>query len=102
VLRQQILAAALIIAMAAIPEQPWTIQWLRIRPWSKRLDRILVYPTGTLGLERHALAEMILIKLSQESACSVLHDLLMGMAWWCPRTIAHTHQQQALLDSVVI
>jgi hypothetical protein len=26
VLRQQILAAALIIAMAAIPEQPWTIQ----------------------------------------------------------------------------
>jgi len=25
-LRQQILAAALIIAMAAIPEQPWTIQ----------------------------------------------------------------------------
>jgi len=33
-----------------------------------------------LGLERHALAEMILIKLSQESACSVLHDLLMGIA----------------------
>jgi hypothetical protein len=33
-----------------------------------------------LGLERHALAEMIFIKLSQEPACPVLHNLLMGMA----------------------
>jgi hypothetical protein len=33
-----------------------------------------------LGLERHALAEMDLIKLSQESASPVLHDPLMGLA----------------------
>jgi hypothetical protein len=32
VLRQQILAADLIIAMAAVPQQPWTIQRLRIEP----------------------------------------------------------------------
>jgi hypothetical protein len=33
-----------------------------------------------LGLERHARAELILIKLSQESASPFLHDPLMGMA----------------------
>jgi hypothetical protein len=33
-----------------------------------------------LGLERHALAEMILVKLSQESESPFLHEPLMGMA----------------------
>jgi len=81
VLRQQILVADLIIAMAAVPEQPWTIQWLRIEPWSKRLDHLLINLSGTLGLERHAPAEMILVKPSQECASPFLHEPLMGMAW---------------------
>jgi hypothetical protein len=33
-----------------------------------------------LGLKRHAAAEMILVKLSQECASPFLHDPLMGMA----------------------
>ncbi|WP_438983603.1 hypothetical protein [Vulcanococcus sp.] len=79
-LRQSMLARALFIAVAAIPEQGWAAQRLRIKPRPHRMLWHLPGLNSAVGLKGHAHAVMVLLKRSEQPVGMVLHDPLMGMA----------------------